>query len=286
MAPINYWLMHAWASVTPFQWGMQVVATAALWIVADVAVVLAFRALWGWGWPTAAAYACYAVSTFTLPSFLWASQVWLGSMAVLSQLWIRIQDNVVGVRRVFALMDLAAETDKGTQTLAPVTQGVKAQSVSLVYPDGRKALEGVDFEAKVGEITAIVGPTGAGKTSLAYLIPRFHVATEGAVTVGQPIMSEPRAKREKVEDIITVKRFRGGGVIGGQPGIHFAAGDGLNPKFTEGSNKDGIVVIIKPPFHELAIHRHITTYLHHGNFTRRQKTIYAPATGVTRLTGL
>lgn len=106
-----------------------------------------------------------------------------GSMAVLSQLWIRIQDNVVGVRRVFALMDLAAETDKGTQTLAPVTQGVKAQSVGLVYPDGRKALEGVDFEAKVGEITAIVGPTGAGKTSLAYLIPRFHVATEGAVTV-------------------------------------------------------------------------------------------------------
>jgi hypothetical protein len=84
VAPITYWLMHAWASVTPFQWELQVVATGVLWLLTDVVVLLAFRALWGWGWPTAAAYACYALSTFTLPSFLWSSQVWLGSMAVLS----------------------------------------------------------------------------------------------------------------------------------------------------------------------------------------------------------
>ncbi len=106
-----------------------------------------------------------------------------GSMAVLSQLWIRIQDNVVGVRRVFALMDLVAESDVGTMALPPVKQGVKAEGVTLIYPDGRQALDGVDFEAKVGEITAIVGPTGAGKTTLAYLVPRFHGATTGRVTI-------------------------------------------------------------------------------------------------------
>jgi len=82
--PLTYFLMHAFASVTPFQWAPQVLATAVLWLVTDVVVLLGFRVLWGWGWPTAAAYVVYALSTFTLPSFLWSSQVWLGSMAVLS----------------------------------------------------------------------------------------------------------------------------------------------------------------------------------------------------------
>ena len=62
-------------------------------------------------------------------------------------------------------------------------RGVTFENVSLVYPDGRRALDEVSLEAKVGEITAIVGPTGAGKTSLAYLAPRFHQATSGRVLI-------------------------------------------------------------------------------------------------------
>jgi ABC-type multidrug transport system fused ATPase/permease subunit len=55
--------------------------------------------------------------------------------------------------------------------------------VGLVYPDGRRALDDVSIEMKVGEITALVGPTGAGKTSLAYLVPEFNTATEGRVLI-------------------------------------------------------------------------------------------------------
>jgi ABC-type multidrug transport system fused ATPase/permease subunit len=51
-------------------------------------------------------------------------------------------------------------------------------------------LDGVDFEAKVGEITAIVSATGAGKTSLAYLIPRFHRPTEGRVLIDGQDLSQ------------------------------------------------------------------------------------------------
>ena len=106
-----------------------------------------------------------------------------GPANALGILWIRFQDNVAGMRRVFAMMDLPAEADMGRRQLAPITRGVSMRDVGLVYPDGRRALEGVSLDAGVGEIVAFVGPTGAGKTSLAYLIPRYHRATEGLITI-------------------------------------------------------------------------------------------------------
>ena len=106
-----------------------------------------------------------------------------GPASALGILWIRFQDNVAGMRRVFAMLDLPAEADLGTTALPAIEQGVSMRGAGLVYPDGRRALAGVDLDAKVGQIVAFVGPTGAGKTSLAYLIPRYHVATEGEVRV-------------------------------------------------------------------------------------------------------
>ncbi|GIS69845.1 MAG: hypothetical protein CM1200mP9_06660 [Gammaproteobacteria bacterium] len=71
----------------------------------------------------------------------------------------------------------------GNVQLPSVERGVSFESVGLVYPDGRRALSEISFKADVGQIVAIVGPTGAGKTTLASLIPRYLVATEGSVLV-------------------------------------------------------------------------------------------------------
>ncbi|HEX2561193.1 ABC transporter ATP-binding protein [Phenylobacterium sp.] len=106
-----------------------------------------------------------------------------GSAILTGRLWVDLQDNAAGLKRVFELMDMPVEQDLGASVLPPIRQGVKMEAVTLVYPDGRKALDAVNFEARVGEIVAIVGPTGAGKTSLAYLIPRFHRPTSGKVTI-------------------------------------------------------------------------------------------------------
>ena len=106
-----------------------------------------------------------------------------GRAQELAWIWIRFQDNVAAMRRVFAMMDLPPEDDLGRERLPPIREGVTMRGAGLVYPDGRRALEGVDLDARVGEIVAFVGPTGAGKTSLAYLIPRFHEATEGEVRI-------------------------------------------------------------------------------------------------------
>lgn len=102
---------------------------------------------------------------------------------VLANFWIYLQEHIAGMRRVFALMDLPQEADMGTDVLPPIKEGITFRGAGFVYPDGRRALEGIDLEARVGQIVAFVGPTGAGKTSLAYLIPRFHVATEGEVLI-------------------------------------------------------------------------------------------------------
>ncbi len=97
--------------------------------------------------------------------------------------WVHFQYHAAGLRRVFALIDMPGEEDLGSRTLPRIERGVEFRDAGLVYPDGRRALTGINMEAAVGQIVAIAGPTGAGKTSLASLIPRYRIATEGEVLI-------------------------------------------------------------------------------------------------------
>jgi len=109
---------------------------------------------------------------------------WLtGALSAVPYVWIRIQGDIPGIRRVFFLMDLPSETDRLGKSIDKVTEGITLKQVGLTYPDGRRALKDVNLNFKVGEITALVGPTGAGKTSLAYMIPGFQNPTEGTIQV-------------------------------------------------------------------------------------------------------
>ncbi len=101
----------------------------------------------------------------------------------LASMWLGLQKPIASARRVFAMLDLEPEKEVGDEILPTVTQGVAFQGVGFVYPDGRRALTDVTFEARVGNIVALVGPTGAGKTTLAYLIARYHMASEGHVLI-------------------------------------------------------------------------------------------------------
>ena len=101
----------------------------------------------------------------------------------LAKIWIDLQTDAARARRVFAMLDLPPETETGGLALAPIEQGVSFRRAGFVYPDGRRALEDVSLDAFVGQIVAIVGPTGAGKTTLAYLIPHYHAASEGQVLI-------------------------------------------------------------------------------------------------------
>jgi ABC-type multidrug transport system fused ATPase/permease subunit len=105
-----------------------------------------------------------------------------GYAGSLGTLWMRVQSNAAGLERVFFLMDLPGEDDPpGARELAPLAREVRLEGVEFAYEDGSVALRGVDAALRVGEVTAIVGPAGAGKTTLAWLLPRFLRPTRGRV---------------------------------------------------------------------------------------------------------
>jgi len=82
VAPLSAILTAAFTKATLFSWTPHVVMTVVLWVIADVFCLLALRHLWGWGWPTGIAYAAFALSPLTAPSFLWLGQVWFGFLLV------------------------------------------------------------------------------------------------------------------------------------------------------------------------------------------------------------
>ena len=105
-----------------------------------------------------------------------------GYSGALGRLWIQIQGEAPGLNRVFFLMDLPGEQDPpGSSRLSRIRRRITLEGVDFDYPDGTPALRGIDLEVPVGGVTALVGPVGAGKTTLAYLIPRFVEPTRGRV---------------------------------------------------------------------------------------------------------
>jgi ABC-type multidrug transport system fused ATPase/permease subunit len=99
----------------------------------------------------------------------------------LGALWIRVQDSAAGLERVFFLMDLPDEDQKGSEVLPRLARSVQLENVGFCYPDGTRALEDASLEMRAGKVTALVGPAGSGKTTLASLVPRFLAPTEGRV---------------------------------------------------------------------------------------------------------
>lgn len=108
----------------------------------------------------------------------------IGPAAYLGAYWIKIQDVIAAVRRVFFFMDFESEADRqGGAACEDIRSEIKFENVSYAYPNGTSALENVDLTLHVGELVAIVGPTGAGKTTLAYLVPSLLEPTEGRVLI-------------------------------------------------------------------------------------------------------
>ena len=91
-----------------------------------------------------------------------------------------------GAQRVFEILDAPPEiTSKhGAISLSRLKGDVAFQKVSLKYQDERvPSLSAIDLKIEPNQLVALVGPTGAGKTSLVNLIPRFYDVTEGAVLI-------------------------------------------------------------------------------------------------------
>lgn len=100
-------------------------------------------------------------------------------------LWTNIQNAIAGAERIFGLLDEepAVKNKLGAQAMPVIRGKVEFDHVSHGYEDGVPVLKDVSFTAEPGQTIAIVGPTGAGKTTIINLLPRFYDVTSGAVRI-------------------------------------------------------------------------------------------------------
>src|SRR5512138_574697 len=100
-------------------------------------------------------------------------------------LWTNIQNAIAGGERIFTILDeKPAVTDKsGAKSMPEIKGTVEFNEVSHAYEDGVPVLDKVSFRAEPGQTIAVVGPTGAGKTTIINLIPRFYDVTHGSVKI-------------------------------------------------------------------------------------------------------
>lgn len=100
-----------------------------------------------------------------------------------------LQRGVASAERLFSVLDAPDEVDTGTRALTRAQGTIEFRDVTARYPgQGRPALERVSFIARRGTVTAIVGRSGSGKSSLIKLIPRFYDAESGQILVdGAPV---------------------------------------------------------------------------------------------------
>ena len=106
----------------------------------------------------------------------------LGTNARLAgKYWIELQRNVAAVRRVFFFIDYTTELHDQSVPLATIEKSVELEHVGFAYPDGTQVLRDISLSLPLGELVAIVGPTGAGKTTLAYLLPGYIKPSQGKI---------------------------------------------------------------------------------------------------------
>ncbi len=103
----------------------------------------------------------------------------------ISVLWTNIQSAIAGAERIFGLLDVvpAVQDRPGAKEMRAIQGAVEFERASAEYKKGTPVLHEVNFKTTPGQTVAIVGPTGAGKTTIINLIPRFYDVTGGAVKI-------------------------------------------------------------------------------------------------------
>ncbi len=137
------------------------------------------------------------VSVGIIATFISYGQSFVGPLRQLANLYNSIQSALAGAERIFAIMDLEPEPDApglGPE-LGEVHGVVTFDHVKFEYVPGIPVLRDLSFEATPGQVVALVGPTGAGKTTIINLLTRFYELDSGSIAIDGKSIARV-AKRE------------------------------------------------------------------------------------------
>ncbi len=126
-----------------------------------------------------------SVSPGDLFAFVLFAGILIGPFSSAARVFAQIREAQGATQRVFEILDTQAEvSDSPTATMLSAVSGhIRADHIGFAYDPRQPVLMDVSFEAKPGELVAIVGPTGAGKTTVMNLLHRFYDPTEGHITI-------------------------------------------------------------------------------------------------------
>ena len=123
--------------------------------------------------------------------------------------------------RVFEIMDTPPETadehpllEPGREEAAGITGDVKFANVGFSYDEERPVLKNITLHAAAGQTVALVGPTGAGKSTLVNLLTRFYEFSSGEIAIdGRPLRDIPRAQLRAAVGLVTQESFLFNGTV-------------------------------------------------------------------------
>ena len=184
-------VMKAWALYQP---GMEFISSCGLILVAGFGTSQVLTGKMDTG---------ALVAFFVLTRYLYEP---VGRLHQLNQIF---QSGRAAGDRVFEIMDSETEPDEGANRPTSRVNGhVVYRDVSFSYDPKMPVLHDVNLEAKSGEMIALVGPTGAGKSTIVNLLVRFYEFTSGEITIdGTPLRDIPKSHLRDSVAVVTQESF-------------------------------------------------------------------------------
>ena len=130
-------------------------------------------------------YMAGGITVGNISSFVLYSRKFSGPIREVADIFNELQSSVAAAERVFRIMDEQPEPPdpENARPLGPVQGAVELEHISFGYTPGRPVLHDLSLQIRPGQLIAIVGPTGAGKTTLINLLMRFYDMDGGKMRV-------------------------------------------------------------------------------------------------------
>src|SRR5262249_23410423 len=154
-------------------------------------------------------------SVGTIASFVNYARQFGQPLGNIANLYNSIQAAVAGAERVFEIIDEEPEIDAPeVRPLAELGGDVVFENVSFAYEPGVPVLKKISLHARPGQTVALVGPTGAGKTTIVNLLTRFYEIDEGAIRIdGRDVRDVVKEDLRRQREIVLQASYLSTGTV-------------------------------------------------------------------------